>query len=485
MLSRTLLLLPAFWIPITILAQGALFSMDTADIRRRLVADVAVLAADSLEGREAGTRGEHKAASYIRSQFTALGLIPKGSLPQSFDQPFSKLSVSYYWATSLRVNNRDYRYRRDFSVTALSGNGSAKGALADGRQGLVVPELGMDQLSPLGDLRGKIVLVDLQLHAAVTADTTLEAKLTPGTRMKTLLQRGAAGVIFWNGDAKTNRGLFNFEGCDTLPGLALYAGMETAKELLKEQGRVASITVKVERSTHWYTNVAGYIDNRAPNTVIIGAHYDHTGLEGNGKINYGADDNASGAAGMLELARHFSTHRDTVYNYLFIGFSAEEKGLLGSEHFAKNPTVNLDSVHFMLNLDMIGRLGTRENRLGVAAAGSSPQWRRLISKTPHPSFRVGINNASLPYSDHYPFYQKGIPALFFSTGLHDDYHTPNDRAALLNYDGMVTILQFVTDLVDVSRTQPVIQHRKVSGFTQTTATIGLYLQALGWMMTIR
>jgi len=457
--------------------------MDEQTVSDRIVHDVAVLTSDSLTGREAGTEGERKTINYLRLQFEAIGIQPKGSQADSYYQQFSDMEVVYHKSTSLKVHNIRYQYRMDFSVAALSRNGNGSGRLIDGLQGLVIPEKGIDQLSNLGDLKGKFVLIDLHVDDPLINDTSIIGKLTPRYRMMTALSKGAYGVIFWNQDSPWFGDLFNFRSADTLPGFALYVNQPTLKRLKRQTGTLIEVNVQIERKTCTYNNVIGFIDNHALRTIVIGAHFDHLGLKKDGRIFYGADDNASGTAGVLELARYLNTHRDTLNNYLFIGFSAEEKGLLGSDYFVKHPTVPISTVRFMLNLDMIGRLGCEGNIMEIEGSGSSSAWKRVLDDTPHPAFRIKRINAALPFSDHDPFYQAGIPVLFFNTGLHDDYHTVTDKATTLNYDGMVEILRFAEDFVVDSNQVPVIPYCKVPFMSQATAWVEFLFQALGWALT--
>ncbi len=482
---RIWLILPVLWMSLALQGQGVLFSMEKEAVRSRIVHDVLVLASDSLQGREAGTEGERKAARYLSSQFREAGLLPKGKDSGSYYQEFVKFQVGYHWTTKLTVDDIRYTYRKEFGVTSLSMNGDRQGILVDGQQGLVIPERNIDQFSDAGDIRGRIILIDLQVADTLLDNSTMPGRFTPKNRMKSALDRGAIGVIFWNPDSPWLENLFNFRDSDTLPGIALYADMNTAVRLKRQTGTLARVNVQIDRKTNIYTNIIGYIDNQASQTIVIGAHFDHLGMKNDGGIFYGADDNASGTAGILELARYYSTHRDTVNNYLFIAFSAEEKGLWGSDYFINNPTIPLASVRYMLNLDMIGRLGSQGNILEVEATGSSAEWRGILKSTPHPCFRINRINASLPYSDHDPFYQAKIPVLFFTTGLHDDYHTLTDHAATLNYDGIVNILRFIRDMVSNAGQGKALQHRKVPAVAQAGASIDFFFQAVGWMMTVK
>ncbi|MBD0779759.1 M20/M25/M40 family metallo-hydrolase [Maribacter sp. ANRC-HE7] len=200
------------------------------------------------------------------------------------------------------------------------------------------------------------------------------------------------------------------------------------------------------------TNVIGFLDNKAKHTVIIGAHYDHLGMGGQGSlyregkaIHNGADDNASGVAVMLQLADSLQQNGPKNNNYLFMAFSGEEIGLLGSNYFAKNPTINLDEVTYMINMDMVGRL--REDKtLSISGTGTSPIWKQVLNAT-NPGFKLVLKESGVGPSDHTSFYLQDIPVLHFFTGQHSDYHKPTDDADKLNYEGMQMITGYITEVV--------------------------------------
>lgn len=199
------------------------------------------------------------------------------------------------------------------------------------------------------------------------------------------------------------------------------------------------------------TNVMGYIDNKAAQTVVIGAHYDHLGHGAHGsrhtgepEIHNGADDNASGVAAMLYLADHLSKGSSKGHNYLFIGFSGEELGLFGSKYYVENPTLPLEQVTYMLNMDMVGRLDTV---LVINGAGTSPSWKTAFEKIATPGYTVTTTDSGVGPSDHTAFYLKGIPAVHFFTGQHMDYHKPVDDAHLINYEGIEKVGQFMLSLI--------------------------------------
>lgn len=207
-------------------------------------------------------------------------------------------------------------------------------------------------------------------------------------------------------------------------------------------------------------NVIGFLDNGAGKTVIIGAHYDHLG-EGKqgssrdstsyGVIHNGADDNASGVAGLLELARVFSQNKvKEPVNFLFIAFGAEELGLVGSRYFAAHPTLALSTAHFMLNMDMIGRFNP-DNGVAIIGYGTSPEFETIflqIDKSQHIKHYTGYEGRG--GSDQTSFYEKDIPVLFFHTGGHEDYHKPGDDAHKIDYVSLKGILELEKEVIERS-----------------------------------
>lgn len=202
-------------------------------------------------------------------------------------------------------------------------------------------------------------------------------------------------------------------------------------------------------------NVIGFLDNKAPYTVVIGAHYDHLGYgdenslwTGEKAIHNGADDNASGVAALLELAKQLSLKQPTTtgHNYLFIAFSGEEKGLWGSNYFTKNPTIDLGTMAYMINMDMVGRLNT-ERALAINGVGTSPEWMKVIPEIKVENLKIVTSEGGTGPSDHTSFYNSGVPAVHFFTGQHEDYHKPSDDAAKINYEGLASVVNYIKHLI--------------------------------------
>jgi hypothetical protein len=205
-------------------------------------------------------------------------------------------------------------------------------------------------------------------------------------------------------------------------------------------------------------NIIGFMDNGSARTVIIGAHYDHLGLGENGssldanpqgKIHNGADDNASGVAGLIELANYFKKNNlKEKHNFLFLAFSGEELGLFGSKYFTEHPSIDLRTVNYMINLDMIGRLDPVTKALAVSGTGTSSVWENELKKLSDDNLKIKTDSAGVGPSDHTSFYLKNIPVLHFFTGSHSDYHKPSDDWQKINFAGEKSVLQLIIKLVE-------------------------------------
>lgn len=216
-------------------------------------------------------------------------------------------------------------------------------------------------------------------------------------------------------------------------------------------------------------NVVGFIDNKAPYTIVIGAHYDHLGLghdhnsldaNPEGKIHNGADDNASGTAGVIELANYFSSNKKTEpYNFLFICFSGEELGLLGSKKWCDNPDIDLTKINYMVNMDMIGRLNDSTRKLVVYGVGTSPAFVPLMDSL-KTNLSIKKDSSGIGPSDQTSFYLKDIPVLHFFTGQHSDYHKPSDDADKINYRGEADVLSYIASIIEKTYHYPKLQFSK-------------------------
>ena len=230
-------------------------------------------------------------------------------------------------------------------------------------------------------------------------------------------------------------------------------------------------------------NIIAFIDNKKKNTVIIGAHYDHIGYGGQysldrgiNEIHNGADDNASGTAMLLSLAKQLNNKNDLENNYLFIAFSAEELGLIGSRYFVNSDVFNKESINFMINLDMVGRLNV-EKELSIFGVGTSSIFKQVVNSMNN-NFKLKIIEDGTGPSDHTSFYNKDIPVLFFHTGSHENYHRPSDDVNLINYKGMSEISNYIIDIIDELETYNKLEFKETISNQPTVARFNVSLRVM-------
>ena len=234
-----------------------------------------------------------------------------------------------------------------------------------------------------------------------------------------------------------------------------------------------SYVTMAEDSTITGTNILGFINNNAEQTIIIGAHYDHLGFGSQGSlyrgkekaIHNGADDNASGVAVMLDLISKLKNANKS-NNYLFMAFSGEEMGLLGSNYFVKNPTIDIKKANYMINMDMVGRLKA-DSTLAVYGVGTSPRFKQSLMAN-NTRFKLIEKESGVGPSDHTSFYLSDIPVLHFFTGQHEDYHKPGDDSDKLNYEGMEAISNYIFDVISDLDKAGKLQFRKTKNESEET-----------------
>ena len=451
----------------------------------RLRYDVAFLAADSLEGRRSGSVGASVAARFIADRFAALGLVAQGD--GSFLQPFTFISgVKPGPGNALRLGlpggPREAKVEEDFRPLAFSASGAATGEVVFAGYGIRAKELGYDDYANL-DVKGKIVLV---LRFSPDGDDPA-SRFQPfmPLRRKAAEARdlGAATVLVATGPVGAKetapvRISFDSSFADSgLPVLgvstplaeALFAGQgftlaelqqridERKEPASRPLGVEAAVVADVVQERSATANVLALLPGRDParrdEVVVVGAHYDHLGYGGEGSgslapetraIHNGADDNASGSAGLLETARLLAAS-PPARSVLLAAFSGEEEGLLGSQHLVQNLPVPKERVVAMLNLDMIGRPKGGKD-LTVGGTGTATEWPVLLDAVnANHHLKLSTSKGGFGASDHSSFYGVDIPVLFFFTGAHEDYHRPSDDTATLDFRGMARVVQFVAD----------------------------------------
>lgn len=406
-------------------------------------AHVQYLADDKLEGRRAGSKGEKLAMEYISGQFRTIGLLPKGT-----DQYYQAFEINegkqINAGTYFKVNNNDLVAGKEFFPFPFSPNKKVEATPA-----IALQEADMPWFVDLGE-----ILEENKSNPHFDLSEYIR------NNSKKAADHGATAVIIYNTSAHDDK--LSFNGKDKTEQIsipAVYVFKDAANKYFKDKTASLDIKLKTDigekkRTGH---NIVGYIDNGASSTVILGAHFDHLGYGEDGNsmlrtgeklIHNGADDNASGSAALIELARILKTGKAKNSNYLFIAFSGEELGLYGSKYYADNPTIDLKSVNYMLNMDMVGRLNDSTKVLSVGGYGTSPQWASVINtqdkKLP---FVIKTDSSGSGPSDHTSFYRKDIPVLFFFTGQHRDYHRPSDDADKINYTGELNIVNYINSII--------------------------------------
>jgi hypothetical protein len=426
-----------------------------------LQSHISYLASDKLEGRRAGTTGEKLAGDYISQKFLEAGLQPKGS--NGFFQSFEIYDGKQINSATFFIINQNYlAVEKDFFPFPFSQNMSIEALPA-----IAVQEADMPWFY---DLKETLEENKNNPHFDLTEYIRNNAKKAKS--------RGASAVILYNTSSIDDN--LKFDGKDRTEKLdipVVYVFKDAAKKYFSDQTATLDLKIKVEVGEKKRTgrNVVGYIDNGAERTVIIGAHYDHLGYgednnsmlrTGEKQIHNGADDNASGTAALIELARVLKNAKQKNNNYLFIAFSAEELGLNGSKYFTEHSTIDFGKVNYMINMDMVGRLNDSSNTVTIGGYGTSPQWSTLINVSDKKNpFTIRIDSSGTGPSDHTSFYRKDIPVLFFFTGLHTDYHKPSDDFDKINYIGETRIINYISGIV----LSPVSAGQKLA-FTKTRET---------------
>ena len=409
------------------------------------------LASDSLEGRYPGTEEDYVTRAFIESELRSFDLEPvfEEAYQQSFSFPDE---VKIMPDTRLSVNGNTLSVDKEYYPVKWSANATVVGPTVHVKYGIVAPELERDDLKDL-DLVDKVAVMNLSSPDGIHPHSEYAAYHDIGERLKLLKERGAAAALLINpGDGASDpRKDYNKIKNSGLP--VLFVNSEDAADELKE-GAEVSLQVAHKEIEVTTANVAGYLENGEAETVVIGAHFDHLGFGGSSslyrgepQIHNGADDNASGTAGLLTLAKFLAQSEDprfAQYNYLLVAFGAEEKGLLGSSYFVEHTDLDRYNIRYMLNMDMVGRLD--ENTLAVNGVGTSPDWKGLLQESPC-DLETKLSETGVGPSDHTSFYYGKKPVLHFFTGTHSDYHKPTDDADKINYEGELKVLNFMLNLI--------------------------------------
>jgi Peptidase family M28/PDZ domain/PA domain len=447
----------------------------------RYLDHVKYLAGDEMKGRGDGSPELDKAADYIASQFRLWGLQPAGD-NDSFFQKFEITTGANIGAKNeFALNGTPLRLNEDFAPVMFSSSGDIEAPLVFAGYGTTAPDVQYDDYQGI-DATGKIVVAIRQpfggarsAHEVSFISKAINAK-----------QHGAKGIIFINdaerADQQVGRGaqtdetddigipailarrdrlvtIFTAAGKD-IDALQKKIDSDRKPQSFEIPSASARIATEIDRPRKTVRNVVAYIPGSDPalqnEWVVVGAHYDHLGLGDKnslapsliGQIHHGADDNASGTAGVLEIARLAAKNpHEWKRSVLFITFAGEELGLFGSSYFVNHPTIPLKNIDAMINMDMIGRLNN--DRLFVGGVGTSPSFKSSledINKNVH--LQLDYSNSGYGASDHMSFNAKKIPVLFIFSGLHSDYHKPSDTYDKINTAGAIKVLSLVYMMAD-------------------------------------
>ncbi len=421
------------------------------------------LADDKLEGRRTGTAGERLAYEYITEQFKSAGLVPiqaDGTFLQEFDVNEGK---EINEETFFSVNDQPLNLKEDFFPFCFSANASVQCEVY-----LALKEKGETWFFDLNEILNENANnphFDLQ-DAIIKKAADFAIK-------------GATGMIIYNSSSIADNIKFNSKDkTDNSKIPVIYLSNKAKVKYLADETSMHTLKLKVnieprKRIGH---NVIGFINNGASTNIVLGAHYDHLGFGQDqnslytGSIPFvhnGADDNASGTAALIELAKILRTSKLKKNNYILIAFSGEELGLFGSKYFTDHPPVNLSTVNYMINMDMVGRLNDSTHGLTIGGYGTSPAWNNMIN-TSDKYFKIKLDSSGTGPSDHTSFYRKDIPVLFFFTGTHTDYHKPSDDVDKINFPGELQVIKYIYTIINKLNDQDRIAFTK----TRESATAG-------------
>ncbi|MBI3259270.1 MAG: M28 family peptidase [Ignavibacteriae bacterium] len=487
------------------------------ELAAKLQTHIKYLASDELEGRGSGSAGNRKAAEYIAGFFKQNNIPPLGSSYfQEFNVPTSiaiadgnkfaleitvqQVGVPIDQAKPVKVN---WKVGNEYTPLSFSENGTATGKLIFAGYGISAPDLKYDDFEGI-DVKGNFIIVVRGTPEGDDNHGKFSSYASLRSKMLTAREKGAAGIIFISGagDGADSLMELTMGTSDKNSGLiALHAKRMAASKLFPRDRPLVSadaqiiktkkpnsfeiqslkltVNVQLTRVESPTSNVIAVVRGTNPalanEYIVAGAHYDHLGWGEEGtlysgkekKIHYGADDNASGTAGIMELASIVS-HNPMERPVVFMLFSGEEHGLLGSAYYVKNPIIPLENTVCMLNLDMIGRL--KENKINVQGVGTSSRWQSLIDSLGKVySFTISTSADGFGPSDHSSFFGKDRPVLFVFTGLHSDYHRPTDTWDKINYEGETTVVRFAESVLrTISHTAEKPDFIKVKSTTQTT-----------------
>lgn len=465
---------------------------EPTDRPSRLKKDISYLASDDLKGRQTGSPEEALSANYIAQEFIKAKLQPQTQVFQIVQLRMATnqclLGVS---APGMDTVVKKFTLFKDYyPLSQSSNNANIRADWYDCGYGLVSERLQRDDYGN-ADIKGKIAVIRLGFpgmeenpHNSLAEVSDIPTKIAEATK------RGAAGIIFIKPYEKFVSPSGNLKRNEKTLDIPVFYCNQT---WTFPQAAI-SMNSQVKVFTADAHNVYAFRNNHKKNTIVVCAHHDHIGINeyensrhtGPAEIHNGADDNASGVAAMLEMARTLKGKKYKKNNYLFIAFSGEELGLLGSKHFVQNPpdflaqtTQKLGKINYVINIDMLGRIDTTKKVLTLNGVGTSPEFEKSIAliTTDTNQLKITTTKSGLGPSDHASFYLENIPVVHFFSGQHEDYHKPSDDEALINYQGMANSLSVLEQLIVLNNKKGKLPFTKTQdaqmGRTKFKITLGV------------
>ena len=466
------------------------FAQNNPEITKQEIQDhINYLASDELEGRFSGSAGERLAGDYIAEEFESYGL--KKMFGSSYFQEFdftSNIELGENNSLSIKTSDGsiDLKITDDFVTAPFSGNFNFESDLVFVGYAIASDKIDYDDFAGV-DVNNKIVIAMRYNPDNDSTKSEFDAFSALRRKASTAKEKGAKAIVFVNGykPAEDDK-LIEFR-YDRSSGIEDFAAVHVKRDiidnLLKANGKdfkevqetidntkkplsfsldngSISIQTEVKYNTGVGRNVVGWIEGSDPvlknEYIVLGAHYDHLGYGEVGSlyrgdevlIHNGADDNASGTTGLLELAEKIGSEPDNFKrSIIFMAFSGEELGLLGSIHIVNNSPVSIENIAAMLNMDMIGRMN-EDTVLNLIGVGTSTNFKSLLEEKNKYGFKLSFTDDGFGGSDHQSFTNKNIPVLFFFTGTHEDYHKPSDDADKINSEAQEKIVKYVYDITE-------------------------------------
>lgn len=445
----------SFYIAISLCAKGQNDEIKymSGDSKVRMMSSIEFLSSDELSGRLPGTDGANLAIEYIQNAFEKSNLRPlfQNGYKQSFSIP---RPVEILFKTNyLLLGNDSLNVGKEFQVAPFSSTKEVHANTVYVKNGIKCSEFDDFQSIDFNGLKNQLAIVEFRVSKKRKEKAGKEAQIQK--RLENIINYGAQDIIFLSRRAMnkligSKPPVFRSLKTSSYP-INVYSinSNKWSRKIRKSKDPITIKTKVSKRSSEGY-NIIGVFDVGATHSVLIGAHYDHLGKgeflenkKGQEEVYNGADDNASGVSIMLEVLHQLQLNPEMInYNLIFAAFSGEEDGLIGSRHFIKNCPIDPQLITHMINLDMVGRLNLNDS-LTVYATSSSSHWDEVLNNNSRVELNIKNIPSIFPRSDHASFIEAGIPSIMLHTGIHKDYHTPNDDFQKIDGDGLTRITKFI------------------------------------------